>query len=121
MNARYTFGVTFRLDPDTGSVNPDVFETTLSRPAAPPGEPGWLFFRDNLWRGDITDKPHLRRETATALGVDVIDIEYTAFVTDAAYWTAFREAIGDDLEQFRAESIEAVINKYLGSSVERRD
>lgn len=121
MNARYTFAVTIHLDPDTVEIDPDVFDTTLTRRAPPPGDDGWLFFRDNLWRGDVTDKPHLRSETETALGVTVLDIEFTAFVTDEAYWTAFRDAIADDLGQFRADTVDDVVTKYLGSSVERRD
>lgn len=119
MTAAYTFTVTFQLDPEAVDVDPAVFETTLSRPAPPPGEDGWLFFRDNLWRGELTDSEHLRAETEAALGVPVRDIEYEAFHTDTEYWTEFRSAIAADLTPFRADSVTEVISKYLGSSVER--
>ena len=59
MDARYVFAVRFRLDPDAGgvTVEPNEFETRLYRAADPPGDDGWLFFRDSEpsvyypWRG----------------------------------------------------------------------
>jgi len=119
--ARYTFRVRFRLDPTAVSVDPAEFETRMARPADEPGTDGWLFFRDNLWRGAVADEPHLASLASEALGVAVVGIEYTAFVTDRDHWAAFRAAIADDLEAFRADDVEEVVNKYLASSVELRD
>ncbi|MFB6104752.1 MAG: LWR-salt protein [Halobacteriaceae archaeon] len=118
---RYTFRVRFRLDPDGVTVDPAEFETRMARPAVDPGTDGWLFFRDNLWRGEIGDESHLASLATEALGVRVVDIEYAAFITDREHWAAFREAIAADLEAFRADDVESVITKYLGSSVELRD
>ena len=72
-DARYVFRVRFRLAPAPSDVDvdPDTFETLVSRRAAPPGEEGWLFFRDNLWRGAVGDEPYLRELTEEALGVPV--------------------------------------------------
>ncbi|WP_135828160.1 LWR-salt protein [Halorussus halobius] len=126
MDARYVFAVRFRLDPAVGgvSVDPDEFETRLARAADPPGEAGWLFFRDNLWRGEITDEAHFRELTEDALGVTdargvtVLSVEYRAFETDEAYLTALKDEIRSDLAQFNADSVSAVLHKYLGSSLE---
>ncbi|WP_115865248.1 LWR-salt protein [Halorussus litoreus] len=126
MDARYVFAVRFRLDPAVGgvSVAPDEFETRLYREADPPGEDGWLFFRDNLWRGEINDADHFRRLTEDALGttdtrsVTVLSVEYRALETDEEYLDALKDEIGDDLAQFNADSVSAVLNKYLGSSLE---
>ncbi|WP_135853052.1 LWR-salt protein [Halorussus salinus] len=120
MDARYVFAVRFRLDPAVGgvSVEPNEFETRLSREADPPGEEGWLFFRDNLWRGEINDERHFRRLTEEALDATVLSVEYRAFETDDEYLTALKDEIRDDLAAFNADSVSEVLNKYLGSSVE---
>ncbi|GGN08215.1 LWR-salt protein [Halarchaeum nitratireducens] len=120
MEGRYVFGVRFRLDPTRDvTVDPDEFETRLSRPAETPGEEGWLFFRDNLWRGDLADESHFRELTAAALGgVTVLNVDYRAFEVDAAYREAFRAAIAADLDAFRADTVDEVVRKYLGSSLE---
>ncbi|MFB6133294.1 MAG: LWR-salt protein [Halanaeroarchaeum sp.] len=121
MWARYVFAVTFRLEPGTGvSVEPSTFETRLFHEAAEPGEDGWRFFRDNLWRGEIADEDHFRSLVEAALGVTVLSVDYRAFETDEAYLSALRDAIAADLPSFRDESVDAVLNKYLGSSVEVR-
>ena len=120
MDARYVFAVRFRLDPAAGgvSVEPNEFETRLSREADPPGEEGWLFFRDNLWRGEINDDRHFRRLTEEALDVTVLSVEYRAFETDDEYLAALKDEIRDDLATFNADSVPEVLNKYLGSSIE---
>ena len=120
MDARYAFAVRFRLDPTVGgvSVEPNEFETRLSREADPPGEEGWLFFRDNLWRGEINDERHFRRLTEEALDVTVLSVEYRAFETDDEYLTALKDEIREELTTFNADSVSEVLNKYLGSSVE---
>ncbi|UPV74863.1 LWR-salt protein [Halorussus limi] len=120
MDARYVFAVRFRLDPAVGgvSVEPNEFETRLARDADPPGEEGWLFFRDNLWRGEINDERHFRRLTEEALDVTVLSVEYRALETDEEYLEALKDEIRADLETFNDDSVSAVLNKYLGSSVE---
>ncbi|WP_266078725.1 LWR-salt protein [Haladaptatus caseinilyticus] len=120
MNARYVFAVRFRLDPTASglSLEPREFETRLSRRADPPGTDGWLFFRDNLWRGEIGDDRHFRDLTSDALGVSVTSVEYRAFETDEEYYDALKEEIGEQLAEFKADTVSEVISKYLGSSVE---
>jgi len=118
MDARYVFAVRFRLSPDGVSVSPNEFETTMTREADRPGDSGWLFFRDNLWRGEISDDTHFRELTEDALGVTVLSVEYRRFETDEEYYDALREEIAADLDVFRADSVPEVLSKYLGSSVE---
>jgi hypothetical protein len=120
MDARYIFAVRFRLEPKTGgvSVEPNEFETRLYREADPPGEEGWLFFRDNLWRGEINDEDHFRQLTEDTLGATVLSVEYRALETDEEYLTALKDEIGEDLGTFNADSVSEVLNKYLGSSLE---
>jgi hypothetical protein len=122
MKAAYAFAVRFRLEPGRGvSVDPETFETRLRRPADDPGDPGWLFFRDNLWRGDLADPEGFRELTADALGVPVDSVEYRALQTDREYYDALRDAVGDDLALFKADGVDEVVSKYLGSSVEVTD
>lgn len=121
MGAEYVFGVTVRLHPDDDlRVEPDTFETRLFRPADPPGEPGWLFFRDNLWRGELGDPDHFRALTADALGVSVDSVTFRAFETDREYLEDLEAAIRADLGAFNADSVRETIHKYLGSTVEIR-
>ncbi len=120
MEARYVFAVRFRLDPTVSDVSlePQEFQTRLSRQADPPGEDGWLFFRDNLWRGDVGDERYFRELTSEALGVPVASVEYRAFETDEEYYDALKAEISEKLGKFKASSVSEVISKYLGSSVE---
>jgi len=119
VDATYVFSVRFRLAPDFSvSVEPATFETTLRRPAVPPGEDGWLFFRDNLWRGEVNDPPHARELAEDALGVPVEAVEYRRFDTDEEYYDALKATIAEDLELFKADSVNEVLTKYFGSSVE---
>ncbi|GAA0263235.1 LWR-salt protein [Halobacterium noricense] len=122
MDAQYVFAVRFRLDPDYEvRVDPQVFETRMERIAADPGEPGWLFFRDDLWRGDIGDHDHFRELTKDALGIPVDSVEYRALETDREYYDALKAEISAHLDLFKADSTPEVLNKYLGSSVEVED
>lgn len=121
MWARYAFSVEFRLEtPPDVSIEPATFETRLYRAATDPGEPGWRFFRDNLWRGELADRDHFRNLSEDALDVTVLSVDYRAFETDEEYLGALREAIEADLPAFRDESVDAVLNKYFGSSIEVR-
>lgn len=117
--ARYKFRVRFRLDPSLPevSVEPAEFEATLYRAADRPLEDGWLFFRDHLWRGDLGDETYFREVAEDALGVHVVSISFSELQTDQAYLDALRDAIGDRLNEFRADTVNEALTKYLGSSV----
>jgi hypothetical protein len=121
MEAAYVFAVTFRLRPAGGVwVEPETFETRLYRPADPPGEPGWLFFRDNLWRGELGDPEHFRDLSNAALGVEVESVEFRAFETDQRYLDELKGAIRAHLTEFKADSVSETLNKYFASSIEVR-
>ena len=117
--ARYVFRIGFRLDPDVRgvSVDPGRFEATMYRRADPPGAEGWLFFRDNLWRGELADADHFRTVTAEALGVQVVDVSFRELQTDETYLETLREAVAANLGEFRADSVDRALAKYLGSSI----
>lgn len=117
--ARYVFRVRFRIDPSLSevTVDPAEFETTLYRTADPPGEAGWLFFRDHLWRGNISEETYFREMTEEVLGVPVMSISFSEFQTDQAYFGSLQEAIGGQLDEFRADTVNKAIKKYLGSSI----
>jgi hypothetical protein len=117
--ARYVFRVRFRIEPSLPevSVDPAEFETTLYRAADPPGEAGWLFFRDHLWRGDAGDETYLREIAEDALGVPVASISFSELRTDQAYLDALRDAIGAQLDAFKAGTVDEALKKYLGSSI----
>jgi hypothetical protein len=121
-DARYVFGVRFRLQPTASgvTVDPARFETTLYRAADPPGEEGWRFFRDNLWRGELADPDHFREMTEEALGVAVESVDFRELRTDEAYLDDLKAAIADDLAAFNADSTSEVLSKYLGSSIHVR-
>ncbi|WP_436924077.1 LWR-salt protein [Halosimplex amylolyticum] len=117
--AAYVFRVTVRLDPDVEGVwaNPDTFQTTVFRRADPPGEPGWLYFRDNLWRGECGDEAYMREVTEDALGTPVASVSFSELRTTEAYLEDLRSAIADDLDLFNASTVDEVLSKYLGSSI----
>ena len=118
-SARYVFRVRFRLDPRPPgvSVEPATFETVLSRAANPPGTDGWLFFRDNLWRGELADESHFRELSGEALSVPVTAVSFRELVTDEAYLDDLKAAVAADLGLFNAETVSEVLSKYLGSSI----
>jgi hypothetical protein len=124
MHGVYVFRVSFRLPaigtalPTDVSVRPDSFETTFRKTAAEPGEPGWLFFRDNCWRGDVADHEHACEMASDALGIPVDTVEFRSLRADPEYHAAFRDAIAADLDAFNAESVDEALTKYLGSSVD---
>ena len=116
--ARYVFRATVRLDPRQGyRAVPDTFETVVSRAADPPGEEGWLFFRDTCWRGELGDAAHGRRLAEEALGVPVESVSFSELRTSEAYLDALKAAIADDLQAFNADGVSEVLKKYLGSSI----
>lgn len=119
--SRYVFHVRFRPEPNRGfRIEPTTFETTLSKEAARPGEEGWLFFRDSLWRGEANAPGHLRSLAEEALGVPIETVEYRRFETTEEEYAALKEAIAANLDLFNAEAGSEVLNKYFGSSIEVR-
>lgn len=136
MEAEYVFRVRFGLEPadPDASVEPDTFETVLRRRAATPGEDGWLFFRDKLWRGEVNDEAHLRElveemlagrapdgEREPRRGPVVESVAFRELRADEAYLDALQEAVAADLDAFRAEDVTEVVHKYLGSSLRIED
>jgi len=118
-SARYVFRVTFRLEPNVAgvTVEPAVFETTLYREADPPGEEGWLFFRDNLWRGELADADYFRELTEEVLDVPVRSVSFSELQTDEAYLEALRADIAAHLDEFNADTVDQVLSTFLGSSI----
>lgn len=120
-SAEYVFRVRFSLPKDADvRVEPETFETTIYRPADPPGEPGWLFFRDNLWRGAVNDEPHRRETTGTALGVPIESITFSELRTSQVYLDELKAAIEPELNRSTfgaATSVSDVLKQYLGSSI----
>ncbi|MFC5133845.1 MULTISPECIES: LWR-salt protein [Haloferacaceae] len=121
MNAAYVFGVAFRLDPTGARADPDRFETTVEIPAVEPGEEGWLFFRDRLWRGEVGDESSARALLGERLGVEVERVAFRELRTDRAYLDALEDAIAADLERFNADDVDEALHKYLGSSIHVRE
>jgi hypothetical protein len=117
--AVYVFGATVTLAPGESGVwtDPESFETTVYRAADPPGDPGWLYFRDNLWRGECNDAEHMRDLTGRILDAPVSSVEFRELRTTPAYLEDLRAAIADDLGAFNAGSVEETLSKYLGSSI----
>ena len=119
MEGVYVFRVAFRLEPESDvRVRPRSFETTLRRRADAPGDDGWLFFRDNLWRGDVANHDHACALASDALGVPVDDVEFRSLRADREYVDALREAVAADLAPFNAEDVDDALGKYLGSSID---
>jgi hypothetical protein len=117
MEAAYVFAVRFRLEPDGVDADPTEFETVVRRPADPPGEDGWLFFRDALWRGEVNDARYARQLAAEWLGVTAVDVTFRELETDPEYREALTDAVADNLDLFNADSATEALHKYLGSSV----
>jgi hypothetical protein len=115
MHAAYVFRVTFTLDPTAVTVAPDTFETVVTRPAAEPGTEGWLFFRDELWRGEVNDERHLRSLAAEWLGVPAESVSFSELRLDEASLDALREAIAASPEF--DDPPRSVLHAHLGSSI----
>ncbi|MFB6107820.1 MAG: LWR-salt protein [Haloplanus sp.] len=115
--ASYVFRVRFRLDLAGVSADPETFETVVRKPAPTPGDPGWLFFRDELWRGEVGDEAHLRSLAETWLSVPVVSVSFSELVADESYLSALRDAIETHPEAFDGDAPRAVIHRHLGSSI----
>lgn len=122
-DAEYVFSIRARItaaDPDV-RVEPAVVETTLFKRAPRPGDDGWLFFRDHLWRGEINDEAPVRALATDALDLDVDAVSFRELRTDETYYEALKDEIAANLELFNATDVAEVVNKYLGSSVHVRE
>ena len=119
MDASYVVRVQFRVEPTSPgvSVAPQEFETTLFRTADPPGNAGWLFFRDHCWHGEFNDPVHASRMLDDVLDVSVTEVSFSELRTDAAYLEALRAAVAENLDLFNSESVDEALSKYLGSSI----
>lgn len=117
--ASYVLAATVRIVPPSRDVHvePSTFETTVFRDAAPPGDPGWRFFRDECWHGELNHPDHVRALLADDLGVAVDSVAFRELRTTPEYLAALRAAIAEDLGAFNAEDVDEVLHKYLGSSV----
>lgn len=122
MRARYAFGVRVRLEParDGIEVDPATIETTVYRDADEPGTEGWLFFRDTLWRGELSDADYGRRLVDEWIDAPVESVDFRALHTDEEYLDALKAEVAADLELFKADTVSEVLSKYLGSSIEVR-
>jgi len=122
-DAAYVFRASIRFEPDVSGVwtDPETVETTVFRRADPPGDPGWLYFRDNLWRGECGDAEYMREVTEDALGVPVDSVSFRELRTSQSYLDDLRDAAAADLDLFNADTVDEVLSKYLGSSIHVTD
>ncbi|MFC4989202.1 MULTISPECIES: LWR-salt protein [Saliphagus] len=122
MGIRYAFGV--RLRPETPpeiSLEPPTIERRCLLSAPEPGSEGWLEFRELVWRGEVSDREHVRRLLAEKIGIEVESVDFRALEADPDSFERFKEAVADDLEAFNAENVSEVLTKYFGSSLEIRE
>lgn len=117
--ARYAVAVRFRLDASMPEwrAESSAVERTCYRRTPTPGEPGWLFFRDHLWRGEFNHPEHTSEIVERAFGLPVEGVEFRGLRTDEAYFEALKHETDRDLTRFNADSVTEVLNKYLGSAI----
>lgn len=124
MEGRYVFRARIKLEPEheAVSVEPSSAEATVTffREAPEPGTEGWLFFRDTLWRGEASDDEYVRQLATEWLGEPVESASFRELQVDEAYFEALKAEIADDLEAFKADTVDEALSKYLGSSVRVR-
>ncbi|MFB6250196.1 MAG: LWR-salt protein [Halobellus sp.] len=118
MQAAYVFRAEVRLGADSAvTVTPDTVETVVEVDAAPPGEDGWLLFRDALWRGDVADERHARDLAASWVTAPVVDISFSELHLDEAYRDALQSAIAANPSSFCGDHPQDVLHRHLGSSI----
>ncbi|KAB1187643.1 MULTISPECIES: LWR-salt protein [Haloferax] len=118
MSLRYVFTVRFRLETASGvSTDPQEFETTVRVTPPPPGDSGWMLFRDALWRGEVNDPVYARQLAQSWLDVPVVSCSFAELRTDEDALSDLREAIAADLDEFNADSVREVLHKYFGSAI----
>jgi len=116
--AHYRFAVTFRLRTGELRAEPDTFETAVKKPAAEPGTEGWLFFRNTLWHGEISDPGPFKARLGERLGVDVLGADFRAFECTPDERAALKSEIGSHIDDFGADTAEAVVHYHFGSALE---
>lgn len=122
MTLRYAFGVRLRPEtPEGVSLEPPTIERRCLLDAPEPGAEGWLEFRELVWRGEVSDREHVRWLLADRIGIEVESVDFRALEADPDSFAAFEAAIAADLEAFNAENVSEVLSKYFGSSLEIRD
>ncbi|NGM68038.1 LWR-salt protein [Natronolimnobius sp. AArcel1] len=121
MNGQYVFAVRVHLESaqdeislEPGSAEPRVI---VFREAPEPGSEGWLFFRNTLWRGEVSDQDHARQLAEEWLDLPIVSVDFRELQVDEVYFEAMKSEIADDLETFKAENVSEVLSKYLGSSI----
>lgn len=118
MSLRYVFRVRFRLDTASGvSTDPREFETRVSVTPSPPGESGWMLFRDALWHGEVNDPVYACELAETWVDVSVVSCQFAELRTDEDSLSDLRAAIADNLDEFNADSVREVLHKYFGSAI----
>ncbi|THE64572.1 hypothetical protein D8Y22_12145 [Salinadaptatus halalkaliphilus] len=124
MEGNYVFRVTLQIEPavEGVSIEPASAEPTVTcyREAAEPGTEGWLFFRNTLWRGEIADQAYGCDLAEEWLELPVAAVDFRELQVDEAYLEALKTEIAADLDAFNAETVSAVLSKYLGSSIHVR-
>ncbi|WP_416840556.1 LWR-salt protein [Haloferax sp. DFSO52] len=118
MALRYVFNVRVRLETKPGVyADPQEFETTVSVTPPPPGESGWMLFRDALWRGEVNDPVYAAQLATSWVDVPVVSCEFAELRTDEDALDELRDAIADSLDEFNATSVRDVLHKYFGSAI----
>ncbi|MCL9816637.1 LWR-salt protein [Natronocalculus amylovorans] len=117
MDSGYIFRVEFRLSPAIGSVEPHRFKTVYRHPLVAPPKDGWLFFRDWLWHGELTDRAQFRPIVSDALGVTVTNVQFSEVVISQPELECLDVAIENNLNKFGPDTSTAVRHAHLGSSI----
>ncbi|WP_332899861.1 LWR-salt protein [Haladaptatus sp. CMSO5] len=119
-HARYVFEIRVRPESarDDLTLSPAEMSVKLYKDAAQPGEDGWLFFRDYLWRGNLNDATAFTRDLEDAFSLRVVGVEFKGLQTSTAYLDALKDEIHGHLDLFNADSVDEVVSKYLGSSIQ---
>ncbi|WP_338729625.1 LWR-salt protein [Haladaptatus sp. DJG-WS-42] len=119
-HARYVFEIRVRPEStrDDLTLSPAEMSVKLYKDAAQPGEDGWLFFRDYLWRGKLNETAPFRSDLEAAYSLRVVSVEFKGLQTSTAYLDALKDEIHGHLDLFNADTVDEVLNKYLGSSIQ---
>ncbi|SEL55407.1 LWR-salt protein [Haloferax larsenii] len=118
MTLTYVFRVTFRLETmPTVETEPASFETTVRVTPPPPGEEGWMLFRDVLWRGEVNDPVYARKLASSWVDAPVESCTFAELRTDEASLDELRAAVGEHLDEFNADSVRDALHKYFGSAI----
>ncbi|WP_396611749.1 LWR-salt protein [Haloferax sp. S1W] len=118
MSLTYVFRVRYHLEtPPHVRTEPASFETTVRVTPPPPGEEGWMLFRDVLWRGEVNDPTYARKLASSWVGVPVEACSFAELRTDEASLDELRAVVGENLDEFNADSVRDALHKYFGSAI----